>query len=192
MEYLITLFIIIILFITFGIGLEKAVHSNLDIFECTRRFKVDTGKLLHILFGSEAQRHVFDASLSEAFSQVLKDYCHDAFPPSYQNLFHDGVPYIGISFVPKRQYTREDVNRLCQLLCLKFRQYIQAYGLNWKVFTAFHLLDETVQVRVYYTEFSTDVQPFFKHYRIAVKHRTAHDFGLLRDEALEKELNHVK
>jgi len=192
MEYFFMFLLFFIIFICSGIGLEKVLHPDRDAFECARKFRGDLQKFVHILFGSEAQRHVFDPSLSEAFSRILADYCHDAFPPSYQTLIQDGAPFIGIGFVPKAKYTPDEINTLCRLLSLKFKQYLQAYGLNWKFFSVYHVSDDCIQIRLYYTEFSSDSQAFFRQYRVAVKQKSAPDFGVLRDEALDKELNRVR
>lgn len=192
MEYVVILLLLFIAFICSGIGLEKVLHPDRDAFECARKFRGDLQKFVHILFGSEAQRHVFDPSLNEAFSRILADYSHDAFPPSYQTLFQDGAPFIGIGFVPKAKYTSEELNTLCKLLSLKFRQYLQAYGLNWKLFPVYHISDDCIQIRLYYNEFASDSQAFFRQYRVAVKQKSAPDFGVLRDEALDKELNRVR
>ena len=136
--------------------------------------------------------HVFDASLWENFLTILNEYIHAAFPPNYKVDFYDSTPRFCIAFVPNRELTAEELNRLVKLLCLKFSQYLQLYGLCWRMFGEYHVLDGTIHIFLYYAEFSADCQPFFKRYRIAVKHKSNASHGVLHDEALDKELNHVQ
>lgn len=171
------------------IGCEKIIHPKFDLAECTRKFKADLGKILHVLFGSNTERHIFDTSLWEHFLEILKEYVHDAFTPSCQADFYDGTPRICISFVPNRELAPNDLNRLCKLLCLKLSQYLQLYGLHWRLFAEYNLLDNTVVVNLYYAEFKEDFQPFLKRYRIAVRRKAAGGYGVLHDEALDKEIN---
>lgn len=174
------------------IGCEKVIHPMFDLAECTRRFKTDFGRVMSVLFSSNSERHVFDASLWENFLTILNEYIHAAFPPNYKVDFYDSTPRFCIAFVPNRELTAEELNRLVKLLCLKFSQYLQLYGLCWRMFGEYHVLDGTIHIFLYYAEFSADCQPFFKRYRIAVKHKSNASHGVLHDEALDKELNHVQ
>ncbi len=171
------------------IGCEKVVHPKLDLAECTRKFKSDLLRILSVLFSGDNARHIFDASLWEHFLVILKEYHHDAFTPTCQAGFFDGTPRLCISFVPNRELAADDLNRLCKLLCLKFSQYLQLYGLCWQHFAEYSILDGTMRINLYYAEFKEDIQPFFKRYRIAVNRRAAGGYGVLHDEALDKEIN---
>lgn len=171
---------------------EKMSHPNYNLAECTRKFKSDLGGIISVLFSSNTARHIFDSSLWENFLGILKEYCHNSFTPACQADFYDGVPRIHISFVPCRELTADELSRLCKLLCLKLNQYLQIYGLHWRMFGEFHVLDNTATIHIYYSEFKEDLQPFLKRYRIAVKHKSAKNHGVLHDEELDREINYAK
>lgn len=171
---------------------ESIAHPQYSLAECTRKFKADAGAIVSVLFSSDPVRHIFDASLWENFLAILKEYCHDAFTPAYQAEFFDGTPRIQISFVPSRALNVEELNRLCKLLCLKLRQYLHAYGLSWRMFGEYHVLNGTVVIYLYYSEFKEDLQPFLKRYRLAVKNKVSADHGVLHDEELDREINYAK
>jgi len=184
--------IFFICIIILGISIEKIFHPNFNATEATRAFKKDLGSIVSILFSKDISRHNFDASLWEYFLAILKEYLHAAFTPAFQADFYDGTPRISITFVPNHELTKEELNRLCKLLCLKFSQYLQLYGLCWRLFAEYHVLDGTVMINIFYAEFKEDLQPFLKRYRIAVKRKATGSCGVLRDESLDKEINHVK
>ncbi len=188
-ETIIEIIIVIICIIIIGILVEKVIHPNFNATEATRQFKKDFGSIVHVLFSKETLRHVFDASLWEHFHGILKEYRHDAFAPSLQADFYDSTPRICITFVPNRELTAEELNRLCQLLRLKMNQYLQLYGLCWQKFAEYHVLDGTVIINIFYSEFKEDLQPFLKRYRISVKHKATGNYGVLHDESLDKEIN---
>lgn len=178
--------------ITIGILVEKIIHPDFNATEATRQFKKDLGSIVSVMLSKEISRHVFDASLWEHFHGILKEYHHDSFAPTYQADLYDGTPRISITFVPNHELTKEELNRLCKLLCLKLSQYLQLYGLCWRLFAEYHVLDGTVMVNIYYSEFKEDLQPFLKRYRIAVKRKTTGNCGALHDESLDKEINYAK
>lgn len=171
---------------------EKIAHPNYNPAECTRKFKTDFSGIVSVLFSSNYKRHIFDASLCENIQKVLKEYCHDAFEPSFSADFYDGTPRIHIAFVPCREFASDELSRLVKLLRLKLNQYLQIYGLCWRTFGEYHVLDDTVTVYIYYSEHKEDLQPFLKRYRIAVKHKTTASQGVLHDEELDREINYVE
>ena len=171
------------------IGCEKVVHPKLDLAECTRKFKSDLLRILSVLFSGDNARHIFDASLWEHFLVIFKEYHHDAFTPTCQAGFFDGTPRLCISFVPNRELAADDLNRLCKLLCLKMNQYLMLYGLHWRIFSEYSLMDGTAYVNIFYAEFKEDIPPFLKRYRIAVRRKAAGGYGVLHDEALDREIN---
>lgn len=174
------------------IGCEKVVHPNNDLAECTRQFKSDFGRVLGVLFSDNNTRHVFDASLWEHFLGILREYHHEAFTPTWQARFFDGTPQLCIFFVPNRELAAGDLNRLCKLLCLKFSQYLSLYGLSWRLFSEYTILDGTISVNLFYAEFREDLQPFFKQYHIAVRRKATGGYGVLHDEELDKEVNYAR
>lgn len=187
----------IVLFMVAGIiaaciGGVKVGHPNYDLAECTRKFKTDSGRILSVLFNSNTARHVFDLSFWENCLNILSEYCHDAFQPTYMADYYDGTPRIRFSFVPSHKLTSEELGRLGMLLCLKFRHYLQLYGLSWRMFSEYHVLDGSVAIYIYYSEHKEDLQPFLKRYRIAVKHVSTDNQGVLHDEELDREINYVK
>lgn len=179
-------------FIGVGIMVEKVRHPNFNLAESTRHFKKDLSCIISVLFSGDTVRHIFDASLWENFLKILEEYHHNAFTPACQVDFYDGTPRLCITFVPNRELNAEELSRLCKLLCLKFRQYLQLYGLCWRLFPEYHVLNGTVIINIFYSEFKDDLQPFLKRYRIAVKHKTVDNYGVLHDDSLDKEINHAR
>jgi len=148
--------------------------------------------VLSILFSTEVQRHIFDESLTENFLKILDGHYHNAFEPNFQAVFFEGVPVIRISFVPVRPFTEEELQKLCRLLSLKFRQYCQNSGLSWRHFVEYHLMGDGIVLNLYYCEFKSDYQSFMRRYRVSIREKANRDFGVLRDENLDKELKNVK
>ena len=178
--------------LTVCIGGVKMTHQNYDLAECARKFKADLGRVLSVLFSGDNARHIFDMSFWENCLKILAEYCHDAFPPECLAEYYDGTPRIRFSFVPTRKLSAEELNQLCKLLCLKSRQYIQLYGLSWRMFSEYHVLDGSIAINIYYSECKEDLQPFFKRYRIAVKHASTDNQGVLHDEELDREINYAR
>ncbi len=187
-----TVIFLMALALAFCVGGVKMTHPNYDLAECTRKFKADLGRVLSVLFSGDNARHIFGMSFWENCLKILAEYCHDAFPPECLADYYDGTPRIRFSFVPNRKLSAEELNQLCKLLCLKSRQYLQLYGLSWRMFSEYHVLDGSITISIYYSEQKEDLQPFFKRYRIAVKHASTDNQGVLHDEELDREINYAR
>ena len=191
MEIVMVLFLVL-LALTICIGCEKLLHPKLDLAECTRQFKTDFKRVLGVLFGGDNARHIFDPSLWEDYLKILAEYAHTAFKPTCLASFRDGVPFIRIVFVMNRLFTREEVETLCNLLTLKLNQYLMAYGLSWRIFAEYYIHESELAIYMYYCEFKEDLPSFQRLYRIAVRRKTSSEYGMLHDEELDREVNHVK
>lgn len=180
----------ICLFIIFGIGLEKTRFPQLSIQDSLRKFKADFLEILKVAF--EKPRHEFEPDFAENIMAVLDNMHHEAFQPQIFSLIFGNVPLIRISFVPVRDFETAELIKLCRLIALKFATYQQAHLLNWRYFVEYYLDGDTILINLWYAEQETDNKPLMERYRMSIRQKKTHGYGMLRDEALEQELKDVK
>lgn len=104
---------------------------------------------------------------------------------------NSGTPMVGITFTPKKVMTKDEVTDLTRILLERFRNYLRNMGLNWLSFGCFTNYRRCVEIYLYYAEFPEDMDNFRGRYLDTIAEPEKKDYGILRDEELERELTRV-
>ena len=186
---LLKFFFFIVAVILTGLAVEKALHPDYPATECARALRKTIHDVLVGLFGNST-RHVFDDHLESGFWKIIDGYRDPAFDPAFKAEFIQEVPCVIINFVSKDVLQEDELNKLSRSIRLKFSHYLCGYNLNWLFFTEYHTNDTQVKVILFYSELDEDRQPLMKRYRQVIRLKSTPDNGVLRDEALDRELRH--
>lgn len=178
-----------LLILVLGILFEYLLHPEYSVTECARSLKATVYAALVGLFGS-ATRHTFDDSLETGLLKTISAYRNTAFEPTLKAAFLNQVPCIVISFISNDILPEEELSKINRLIRLKFSHYLSGYNKAWHYFTVYHTADNFIKFFIFYSELPEDKQAFFKHYQREVKQKSTPSHGILRDEALDKELRH--
>lgn len=178
-----------LLILMLGILLEYLFHPDYSVTQCARALRKAIHDVLVGLFGNST-RHVFDDHLESGFWKIIDGYRDPAFDPAFKVDFIQEIPCIKINFVSKDILQEDELNKLSRSIRLKFSQYLCGYNLNWLFFTEYHTNDTQVNVILFYSELDEDRQPLMKRYRQVVRLKSTPENGVLRDDALDKELRH--
>ncbi|NFO34608.1 hypothetical protein FDB37_13485 [Clostridium botulinum] len=188
---MIKLIIILICLVVLGLIIEKLMHFDYDVTGVTMALKQDFKKFVKAVFSESHIRHIFDVTLTNDIKMVIKPYVKAGFEIQLINKLFRNVPVVGIRFVPDHELEEVELQELIRLLLIKFREYMDYYGLNWKVFVTYSVGRDYVDVYIYYAEWECDIHPFANVYRQTVLQKINKSGGILRDEELEAELKHV-
>lgn len=186
------LILIIILLPILGVALVACAHPKCSLSENIRIFKKNVYIGLRTFFSTEVMRHEFEIPLVDDLIKVFSGIHHTAFTPVFQRDFIENVPVFKISLVLSKKLEQDEYLNLCRLVQLKFSEYLELNRFNWMHFIEYHVVNETLVLYIFYSEFKEDAQPFKNRYHKMVRRLASKDFGVLRDEALEKELKDVK
>lgn len=189
--WIIKLLCLIVILLSFGLLFEKALHQEETAEQIAKRFKNNIKTIIKVLFTKEKDRHVFDISLFEGMKEVAQPYHNGAFEDIYNICMYHSVPCLEFIFVPRGNITDEELQEVTSLLLLKFRDYLFINKLNYLSFAMYQLDNNRIVVTIYYAEFKEDVKPFKSLYRRIIDEHTDHDYGVLHDADLDKELNNV-
>lgn len=104
---------------------------------------------------------------------------------------NSGTPMVGIAFTPKKAMTKDEVEDLTRILLERFRNYLRNMGFNWPSFGCFTNYRRCVEIYLYYAEFPEDMDNFRGRYLDTIAEPEKKDYGILRDDELERELTRV-
>ncbi len=188
---MIEILLLLVLFITVGLLIEKVLHLDYDIAGVTFALKQDISKLIKAAFSKPVVRHKFDITLPSEIKSVTKPYVKKGFEVQIANNLFRNVPVVAVRFVPDHVLEEAELLELIQSLLTKLREYMEYYGLTWKTFANYYVGSDYVMIFIYYAELECDLLPFTNVYRKTVRQKTDKSGGTLRDEELEAELRHV-
>ena len=136
-------------------------------------------------------RHIFEPSLASDLRTIVKEYSVVGMDIDVVQNMIDGIPFVGIEFVPNHPFEQEVLSTLCDYVKIKFRRYLTARNLAWKSFTMYTQSPNDVQIYIYYAELEEDRPLVENKYKEVLREKCGADFGYLRDEDLDKELKDV-
>ncbi len=184
--------IIIVLLITVGLLVEKALHMSYSLKEVVYQFKADLKNLLTYFFTDEPVRHTFDPQMIADIEKVSEPYMNKSFEFDSKPGNIQGVPAVFIRFVPKnRSLEADELMELSNLILLKFRRYQTIYNLNWKSFVTYTTDSNYVYFNLLYAEFKEDLKAYSALHQRCIKEKSDIDYGVLTDNDLNKELEDV-
>lgn len=186
MEILKCIALVLLLF-SIGLLIEKMVHNEYSLYQLTQQLRKDMVTIIKALLGKPV-RHIFHPQLAEEFKKVVKPYVNPAFETGAYCDYNYKPPFVGIQFVPNHLLESEELIELCDLLLLKFRQYLAINNFNWRNFVYFNTGQNYINVYIYYEELPEDTEPFLERYRMALREKVTPDYGMVYDEELDKEL----
>lgn len=187
------LFIIIcccLLFLALGVSFEYLLHPNYSVTQCARSLRETICGML-VGFFSNSTRHTFDDSLEEGFAKIIAEYKNPAFEPSFKAGFIQKIPCIILEFISTDILSEEDLNKISRLIKIKFSHYLLGCGFSWHFFVEYHTQDNAVKIIMFYSELKEDKELFLKRYRQVVRLKSTPQNGVLRDDALDRELRHA-
>lgn len=183
--------VILMLLLIIGLLVEKMLHQEYSLTQLTQSLKKDVTSVLQVLFSKEEIRHNVDVCLYEELRKAVFPFTEETFEIDVVQASNGGTPCVGISLVPKQDISAEDINRLTQLALLKFRKYLWTRDLKWKNFGCYAIMGQFIYVYLYYSEFDRDWENFSYRYKVSIKEKQNIEFGVLKDDALDKELENV-
>ena len=188
---IIAVFVLFLMIIGFGMIIEYSRFKSNSLRANANQLKRDLVDILKGFFEKPKVRHIFEPSLASEFRTIIQPYAVVGMDiDAVQNMI-DGIPFVGIEFVPNHTFEAEILSTLCEHLKIKFRRYMTARNLSWKSFATYNQSPNDVQIYIYYAEFEEDRPLVEDKYREVLKEKCDADFGYLRDEDLDKELKDV-
>lgn len=189
---MVRLFFCSILILLLGLLIEKLIHLDYDITGITISLKKDFGKFFHALFSQPVQRHIFcDIKFMNDLDTISQHYADKNFEIQKCCMFIKNVPSIVIRFVPAHELTDDELTTLTALLHKKFKEYVVNENLQWSSFAEYSVGADYVFVYLHYDELQCDTIPFRQLYAQHVHQKNDENTGILYDEKLESELEHV-
>lgn len=185
---------IVLLLLLIGLCLEKAIHMEADISKCVYLLKADICKIIEALFTKEKIRYVIEAGFLDKLRKIAEPFGAvgmDIYVKQIWNAWNAGLYLIALQFVSKTKMDEQELQRITDLLKIAFRRYLDIKGLPWRNFACYESGPDGVVVYLYYEEFPEDRVAFETRYRELVKEKAGLDFGCLRDDDLDKELNSI-
>lgn len=174
-----------------GLCVEKLFHPSADVTKTVYLLKRDIVKVVKAFVSQEKIRHIFEEDFLERIKNVVKQYSAVGMDIDVLPLYHDGLYFIAVQFVPDRCFTVEELETITNRVKILFRRYLCKKQMRWRIFPCFESSQEYVRIYLYYEEFIEDRDVFERRYRESVKEKVGKDFGYLRDEDLDKELENV-
>lgn len=194
----------VIIFVTVALlGTEKFMHTNetsvekltqyllrdiLGFFKGIKNFVCEH-------FQKQPEYHFFEESLQNDLQNVVSDYaatglevkcsvCTDADAKNPARC-------IRIEFSAQRVYSNDKINEIASLALKKFRNYLQARGLNWKTFSAYTYNKNEIIIYLYFAEFPNEEKFLLHRYEIKRKEVQFNMGGIITDDKLDEELSDV-
>lgn len=182
---------VLILLIILALLVEKALHMSYSLKQVVYQLKKDIKSIVKYLMTPEIVRHTFDITLQDEFRNVVIPYKHEAFEIEFDSRLIQNVPTIRIRFVPKRKFDTEELIELSNLLLLKLRRYLCILNLKWNTFVDYRTDENYVYVNLHYAELEEDCKNIILLYNQSIRQKSDIDYGVLRDDELNKELKNV-
>lgn len=178
-------------FLLIGLSIEIYRFQGRTPREHANQLKRDIVDIVKGFLEKPKIRHIFDPSLASDFRTIVKEYSVVGMDIDVVQNIIDGIPFVGIEFVPNHPFEAEVLSTLCEHIKIKFRRYMTARNLSCKCFTTYNQSPNDIQIYIYYSEFDEDRPLVESKYKEILKEKCDTDFGYLRDEDLDKEIKDV-
>ena len=175
-------------FFLIGLSIEIYRFQGRTPREHANQLKRDVVDIIKGFMDKPRIRHIFEPSLASDLRIIVKEYSVVGMDIDVVQNMIDGIPFVGIEFVPNHPYEAEVLSTLCDYVRIKFRRYLTARNLSWKTFTMYTQSPNDVQIYIYYAEFEEDRPLVESKYKEVLREKCGSDFGYLRDEDLDKEI----
>ena len=183
--------VFILMFIGFGMIIEYSRFRNNSLRANANQLKRDLVDILKGFLEKPRIRHIFEPTLASEFRTIIQPYAVVGMDIDLVQNMINGIPFVGIEFVPNHPYEEEILSTLCDFVRIKFRRYLTARNLSWKTFTMYTQSPNDVQIYIYYAEFEEDRPLVESKYKEVLREKCDANFGYLRDEDLDKEIKDV-
>lgn len=180
---------IVLLLLVLGLLTEKLFRPKADLKGCMHHLKADVCTVAVALCTKPKVRQIFDADFSDKCKCIVAPYSAVGMDIDTRQGNIAGAPCLGVQFVPNKKLDVQELQTVTDHLKIKCRRHLDINNLPWRIFAVYTAGPEYVRIYVYYEEFPEDKDAFESRYRAAVKEAVGQDFGCLRDEDLDKELN---
>lgn len=190
MEILKAICILLLLFVL-GLCFELLFHPKADLKSCVYHLKADFCTVVKALVTKEESRFIFDGKFEDKLRNIVEPYGAVGMDIDILQNYIAKPPFIGVQFVPNRQLNMQDLQRVTDLLKIAFRHQLNIETKFWRNFACYESGPEYVRIYLYYEELEKDKEHFEQRYSILVKEQVGLDFGCLRDNDLDKELNAI-
>lgn len=174
-----------------GLSIEIYRFQGRTPREHANQLKRDIVDIIKGFLEKPKVRHIFDPSLASDLRTIVKEYSVVGMDIDVVQNMIDGIPFVGIEFVPNHPFEQEVLSTLCDYVKIKFRRYLTARNLSWKSFPTYIQSPNDVQIYIYYAEFEEDRPLVENKYNEILREKCDADFGYLRDEDLDKEIKNV-
>ena len=191
LKTIMSVLVFILMIIGFGMIIEYSRFRNNSLRANANQLKRDLVDILKGFWEKPRIRHIFEPSLASEFRTIIQPYAVVGMDIDLVQSMINGIPFVGIEFVPNHPFEAEVLSTLCDYVRIKFRRYLTARNLSWKTFTMYTQSPNDVQIYIYYAEFEEDRPLVESKYKEVLKGKCGADFGYLRDEELDKELKDV-
>lgn len=183
--------VFILMFIGFGMIIEYSRFKSNSLRANANQLKRDLVDIIKGFLEKPKVRHIFEPSLASEFRTIIQPYAVVGMDIDVVQNMINGIPFVGIEFVPNHPFEAEILSTLCDYVRIKFRRYLTARNLSWKTFTMYAQSPNDVQIYIYYAEFEEDRSLVESKYKEVLREKCDADFGYLRDEDLDKEIKDV-
>ena len=191
LKTIMSVLVFILMIIGFGMIIEYSRFRNNSLRANANQLKRDLVDILKGFWEKPRIRHIFEPSLASEFRTIIQPYAVVGMDIDLVQNMINGIPFVGIEFVPNHPYEEEILSTLCDFVRIKFRRYLTARNLSWKTFTMYTQSPNDVQIYIYYAEFEEDRPLVQSKYKEVLREKCGANFGYLRDEDLDKEIKDV-
>ena len=191
LKTIMSVLVFILMIIGFGMIIEYSRFRNNSLRANANQLKRDLVDILKGFWEKPRIRHIFEPSLASEFRTIIQPYAVVGMDIDLVQNMINGIPFVGIEFVPNHPFEAEVLSTLCDYVRIKFRRYLTARNLSWKTFTMYTQSPNDVQIYIYYAEFKEDRPLVESKYQEVLREKCDANFGYLRDEDLDKEIKDV-
>lgn len=191
LKTIMSVLVFILMSISLGMIIEYSRFKSNSLRANANQLKRDLVDIIKGFIEKPKVRHIFEPSLASEFRTIIQPYAVVGMDIDLVQNMINGIPFVGIEFVPNHPYEEEILSTLCDFVRIKFRRYLTARNLSWKTFTMYTQSPNDVQIYIFYAEFEEDRPLVQSKYKEVLREKCGADFGYLRDEELDKEIKDV-
>lgn len=191
LKTIMSVLVFILMIIGFGMIIEYSRFRNNSLRANANQLKRDLVDIIKGFIEKPKVRHIFEPSLASEFRTIIQPYAVVGMDIDVVQNMINGIPFVGIEFVPNHPFEAEILSTLCDFVRIKFRRYLTARNLSWKTFTMYTQSPNDVQIYIFYAEFEEDRSLVESKYKEVLREKCGADFGYLHDEDLDKEIKDV-
>ncbi len=191
LKTIMSVLVFILMIISLGMIIEYSRFKSNSLRENANQLKRDLVDIIKGFLEKPRIRHIFEPSLASEFRTIIQPYAVVGMDIDLVQNMINGIPFVGIEFVPTHPFEAEILSTLCDYVRIKFRRYMTARNLSFKCFTTYNQSPNDVQIYIYYAEFEEDRPLVQSKYQEVLREKCDADFGYLRDEDLDKEIKDV-